>query len=217
MVSTDSTGKFPEAVSAESITASVPSRMAFATSEASARVGRARSIMLSSIWVAVITGLPAAFAMAMIFFCRVGTSSVESSTPRSPRATITPSASSRMLARLSMASRFSIFAMSGASPPRLRIRSFASRRSSGRRTNERATKSTPSDRPKARSDRSLSVRAGIDSDTPGRFIPLFDLRIPPWMISQVTERSAVPSTLSSRLPSSRRMVSPGLASLGKGS
>ena len=34
-----STGYFPTAVSPESITASVPSRIAFATSEASARVG----------------------------------------------------------------------------------------------------------------------------------------------------------------------------------
>jgi len=49
----------PVAVSAESMTADVPSSTAFATSLASARVGSACSIIDSSICVAVITGLPA--------------------------------------------------------------------------------------------------------------------------------------------------------------
>jgi len=44
------------AVSAESITASEPSKIALATSEASARVGLGFSVMDSSICVAVITG-----------------------------------------------------------------------------------------------------------------------------------------------------------------
>ena len=55
MVAQASTGYFPAAVSPLSITASVPSRMALATSLASARVGLGLSVMLSSIWVAVIT------------------------------------------------------------------------------------------------------------------------------------------------------------------
>jgi hypothetical protein len=55
---TASRGYAPAAVSAESITASVPSRIAFATSLASARVGRGCSIIDSSICVAVITGRP---------------------------------------------------------------------------------------------------------------------------------------------------------------
>jgi hypothetical protein len=65
MVSTAMTGKAPLAVSPESITASVPSKTALATSEASARVGRGFFIILSIIYVAwefihltVITGLP---------------------------------------------------------------------------------------------------------------------------------------------------------------
>ncbi len=41
----DSTGYLPTAVSSESITASVPSRMAFATSATSARLGRTFSVM----------------------------------------------------------------------------------------------------------------------------------------------------------------------------
>ena len=45
-----------EALSPESITASVPSSTALKTSLASARVGRLECSMLLSIWVAVITG-----------------------------------------------------------------------------------------------------------------------------------------------------------------
>lgn len=52
------TGKLPAAVSPDNMTQSVPSSTALATSVASARVGRGFLIMLSSICVAVITGLP---------------------------------------------------------------------------------------------------------------------------------------------------------------
>jgi len=55
---TASTGKAPAAVSPDNMTQSVPSSTAFATSVASARVGRGFLIMLSNIWVAVMTGLP---------------------------------------------------------------------------------------------------------------------------------------------------------------
>ena len=46
--------------------------MAFAMSLASARVGMGRSIMDSSIWVAVMAGTPAWFALVMMCFCRQG-------------------------------------------------------------------------------------------------------------------------------------------------
>ena len=141
MVSTVCTGNRPTALSPESITASVPSRMALATSEASARVGRGFSIMLSSIWVAVMTTRPAALAAAMIFFWTVGTSSVPISTPRSPRATITPSATSRMAARFSTASGFSILAITGRSwpSPAAPMRALISSTSAASRTKDRAT------------------------------------------------------------------------------
>ena len=58
MACTASRGYAPAAVSADSITASVPSMIAFATSLASARVGRGFSIIDSSICVAVMTGRP---------------------------------------------------------------------------------------------------------------------------------------------------------------
>ena len=73
--------------------AEVPSRMAFATSLASARVGSACSIIDSSICVAVITGFPASRQRRMIRFWSSGTVAAPISTPRSPRATITASAS----------------------------------------------------------------------------------------------------------------------------
>ena len=57
IVRTTWTGFLPMAVSPESMTALVESKQALATSEASARVGMGLSIMDSSIWVAVITGL----------------------------------------------------------------------------------------------------------------------------------------------------------------
>ncbi len=68
MMETDSRGYWPLAVSAESMTASVPSKMALATSLASARVGRGFSIIDSSIWVAVMTGLRHAEARRMTCF-----------------------------------------------------------------------------------------------------------------------------------------------------
>src|ERR1700751_2032746 len=59
MVDTTSTGNLPTADSPESMTASVPSKIAFATSAASARVGLWKVVIDSSICVAVITGTPA--------------------------------------------------------------------------------------------------------------------------------------------------------------
>src|SRR5690348_8815754 len=55
MASTVLSGYLPVAVSAESITASVPSMTALATSSTSARVGTGLWIMDSIIWVAVMT------------------------------------------------------------------------------------------------------------------------------------------------------------------
>ena len=81
IASTASRGYCPAAVSAESITASVPSRIALATSLASARVGRGCVIIDSSICVAVITGRPSRLQSAMMRFCAYGTSSNGSSTP----------------------------------------------------------------------------------------------------------------------------------------
>mmetsp|Transcript_13781 Transcript_13781/g.37702 ORF Transcript_13781/g.37702 Transcript_13781/m.37702 type:complete len:284 (+) Transcript_13781:159-1010(+) len=96
MISTASRGYAPAAVSPESITQSVPSNTAFATSVASARVGRGAAIMESSICVAVMTGLPLRLAFLIIIFCTQKIRSSGISMPRSPRATMMPSLSRRM-------------------------------------------------------------------------------------------------------------------------
>ena len=99
IVVTASIGYWPEALSADSITASAPSNTAVATSETSARVGTGVVIIDSSIWVAMTTGLPRRRARRVIVFCRPGTCSSGISTPRSPRATITASETARMSSR----------------------------------------------------------------------------------------------------------------------
>ena len=84
----------PTLVSPDSITASAPSSTAFATSEASARVGRGvRDHRLQHLG-RHDDRLGARRAFSMTRFWRTGTSSSGHSTPRSPRATITPSKAS---------------------------------------------------------------------------------------------------------------------------
>ena len=107
------------AVSAESMMASAPSKIAVATSETSARVGRTCVTIDSSIWVATITGTLAARACRMISFWISGRSSSGTSTPRSPRATITASTASRMPGRLAIPSWRSSLATSGTRAPRV--------------------------------------------------------------------------------------------------
>ena len=113
MVSTTPAGSRPMAVSSESITASVPSSTALATSVTSARVGMGFCTMDTSICVAVMTGRPARLAALMIRFWAAGTFSIGTSTPRSPRATMMPSETSRMASIRSSAGCFSILAMRG--------------------------------------------------------------------------------------------------------
>ena len=142
IVATASTGNWPIALSPESMTASVPSSTALNTSLASARVGRLDDSMLLSIWVAVITGTRARWQASMICFWTAGTFETSISTPRSPRATITASASAMMASRLATAWGFSIFATIRA---RLCLRSSSARSrvmSATWRTNDSPTYST---------------------------------------------------------------------------
>ena len=73
MVDTASTGNWPAADSADSMTASAPSKIAVATSETSARVGTGLEIIDSSICVATTTGLPARRAARVSCFWMPGT------------------------------------------------------------------------------------------------------------------------------------------------
>ena len=117
IISTVSTGNLPIAVSLLSMTASVPSKMALATSVTSARVGDGFSTMELSICVAVMTGLPMRLHRAMSLFWIMGTSSIGISTPRSPRATMIPFAMARMLSMFWTACHFSTLTMMGTCAP----------------------------------------------------------------------------------------------------
>jgi hypothetical protein len=159
MHATASTGYDPTAVSPLSMTASVPSKMAFATSLASARVGRGLFRIESSMSVAVMTGLPAARASAISIFCTVGTCSSGNSTPRSPRATMTASNAAMIAPARATASGRSIFASTGTSMPSARHAARTSSAASGPRTNDTATQSTPAFAATVRAAWSRSVRA----------------------------------------------------------
>ena len=131
-------GWSPVAVSPESISASVPEKTAFATSLASARVGRVAFVIDWSISVATMTGRRTRRATERICRWMTGTRSGGNSTPRSPRATMTPSDAATTDSRFSTASGVSIFAMTGVGCPHSWQISRTSRRSSARRTNDSA-------------------------------------------------------------------------------
>ncbi len=85
---------------------------------------------------------------------------------------------------------------------------LSSTTSSGDLTKDRATRSTPSSMPKARSSRSLGVMAEMGSITPGRLMPLWELRAPPTITRQMRESGVFSITLSSRAPSASSTVAP---------
>src|SRR6185437_13663201 len=93
-------------------------------------------------------------ASRVICFCRLGTRSSGSSTPRSPRATISASEASRISGSRSIACGFSILAITAARP---RISFLASVTSSARCTKDSAIQSTPVTSAASRSARSLGV------------------------------------------------------------
>ncbi len=95
------------------MTASAPSRTALVTSVTSARVGRGEDVIDSSISVAVIESRALAFVRDKMSCWAAGTLSKESSTPRSPLATMAPAASSRMSSRFRYPMALSILAMTG--------------------------------------------------------------------------------------------------------
>ena len=110
--------------------------------------------MESSICVAVMTGLPAARQWVIICFWSMGISVKSISTPRSPRATMTPSATARISGRLEIPSRFSILAMMRIWESLWSSRARISRTSAAERTKLAAMKSKPCSAPKRMSSRS---------------------------------------------------------------
>jgi hypothetical protein len=186
-----------------------------ATSDTSARVGREFSIIESSICVATITGLAFSRQSCTACFCTSGTWSSGSSTPRSPRATITPSNASTIASSWRTASGFSTLARTGRRMPTSSMIARTSLTSSGARTNDSATRSTPRSRAKRRSSASFSDSAGTLTATLGTETPLLSETGPPsttrtWMSGPSTDW-----TSTATLPSSIRSRSPGFTSAGR--
>ena len=212
-----STGYFPTDVSPESITASAPSITEFATSLTSALEGVRLSIMDSIIWVAIIIGFRAFLALLTMSFCFKGTSSAGISRPKSPLATIKPSASWSIASRLRIASGFSILAIIGILCFEFwLISSSSSQTSSFDLTKESANQSKPFFIANKASVLSFSVRAGNESFVLGRFTPFLDFRSPPWITLVLTKSFLFVSRISKMiLPSSTKTLSPFETSLGK--
>mmetsp|Transcript_27663 Transcript_27663/g.65875 ORF Transcript_27663/g.65875 Transcript_27663/m.65875 type:complete len:222 (+) Transcript_27663:788-1453(+) len=202
IILTVSTGHTPLAVSPESITQSVPWHTALATSVTSARVGRGLTTIDSSIWVAVMTGLPAMLHLRMIIFCARYTSWMGISMPRSPRATMIPSEISRISSKFSMPSSDSILEKIMMLRPGSPSTFLMVRTSSALRTNEAAIRSTPCWTPNMRSDLSFSVIDGRSTAVPGRLIPFVSPRVTVFSTMQTTSVPSMRSTLRPRSPSS---------------
>ena len=231
MMVTASLAYAPAAVSPDSMTQSVPSRTALATSVASARVGLGLVIIESSICVAVTTGLPARLQRRIMDFCTQNIFSSGISMPRSPRATMMPSDSRRMSSKLASPSWFSTLAMmrmpvggelphtSSAPAPFVTAGLAAAAASTARmartseplRTNEAAMKSTLFLAPQlTKSSSSFSVSVGRSTTTPGRFT---FLRSPSLAVLRQTHSTSpaarsMRDTCSSTAPSAIRMRPP---------
>ena len=206
MVATASTGYLPAADSADSITASAPSKMAVATSDTSARVGTGLLIIDSSICVATTTGLPARRAARVIDFWMPGTRSSGISTPRSPRATISASVMSRISSSRVTACGFSILAITAARP---RVIFLASAMSSGRWMKESAIQSTSASSAASRSERSFCASAENGIVVSGRLTPLRSDRLPPTSTRVTILPSATSVAVRRILPSSSSSAWPG--------
>mmetsp|Transcript_27355 Transcript_27355/g.51872 ORF Transcript_27355/g.51872 Transcript_27355/m.51872 type:complete len:337 (+) Transcript_27355:278-1288(+) len=235
MVLALSSGYCPLADSPESMTQSDPSRTAFPTSVTSARVGRGLRCMLSSIWVATITGFPARLHSRTIFFWRMRSSAKGISTPRSPLATMIPSLSARISSKLSTPSLFSILlTMAGLtiswslamSPSclawlmHLSMYALTDLTSPALRTKLAATMSISFDlMPQRMSSLSFSVMEGSCRVVLGMLTPLTDPSSPPFETVQTTSQYGSPlASWRSELifftsrpisPSSSRMQEPG--------
>ena len=79
----------------------------------------------------------------------------------------------------SIASCFSILAITGMDLPALEIKSLISKISWGLRTKLSAIQSTPWSNPNIKSSRSFAVKALTDKNTPGKLTPLLLERGPP--------------------------------------
>ncbi len=184
-----SIGYLPLAVSPDSITQSAPSRTALATSEISARVGRGLYCSVSPVNQADLRSstqasewrrwkLASDVALAIIIFWAMKTWLAGISIPRSPRATMTPSASLRISSKFSTPCSFSILTMildRGA----LGAKDLSDVTDVlGLSMKDAKTMSTPFLTPKAKSALSFSERAGRSTGVLGRLTPFRLERVP---------------------------------------
>mmetsp|Transcript_35669 Transcript_35669/g.114062 ORF Transcript_35669/g.114062 Transcript_35669/m.114062 type:complete len:314 (-) Transcript_35669:594-1535(-) len=218
MMATASLGHLPPADSPESMTASAPSRTAFATSEHSARVGRGFEIIDSSICVATTTGFPRRAQVEIIIFCARNTFSGGISMPKSPRATMMESHASQIASKLSRPSWFSIFDMilmwePPASSRTLRMYS----QSAADWTKLAATMSTFWGTPKScKSLTSFGCNTGKSTWTPGKFMffrsPMATVFITRHSTSPFS--GAVPVTSNTKVPSATKIWLPAFTEVG---
>mmetsp|Transcript_9527 Transcript_9527/g.28974 ORF Transcript_9527/g.28974 Transcript_9527/m.28974 type:complete len:224 (+) Transcript_9527:413-1084(+) len=221
MIDTAPTGKDPAAVSPESMTQSVPSITALATSVASALVGEGFFTMDSSICVAVTTGFPLLLHFWIISFCAMHICSVGISIPRSPLATMMASVFSRISSKFTRPSWFSILEMilmSVGLPVAAMISWRMLSKSSALRTNEAAMKSMSLGTPHCKmSMRSFSVRVGKSTLTPGKLQFFLSPRVAVFLHLHLTSLAcrSHDRTSSTMEPSAMRIWLPGLTSLAK--
>jgi hypothetical protein len=160
--------------------------------------------IVASICVAVIDGFDALPASEISRFWASGTSSIGSSTPRSPRATmIPPSAASMISSARAAACGFSIFATSGMSEPRFSSAASTFSRSLGRRTNETARMSMSWSTAKSIHAASDAPDSGSSASAPGRLTPWWELTAPPASTSAVISPPVTSFTFRRTLPSAR--------------
>ena len=165
--------------------------------------------MESSIWVAVITVLKLLLHFWIIIFCRYGTSSAGISTPKSPRATIIPSAARMISSIFCIPSAFSILAMIGINGASSSFKkALISSTHSAFLTKDAAIKSTSCSTPNLISSLSLSVIAGSLTGTFGTFTPLRSPSSPPLITVQMISRSVLLTTSSPIRPSSISIIFP---------
>merc|ERR1719458_1464819 len=208
IVLTQTTGKSPLAVSPESMTQSAPSKMAFATSLASALVGLGFFTMDSSIWVAQMTAFPARLHSAIIAFCAMNTFSVGISIPISPRATISPSLQAMISVRFLMPCWFSILGITQMFFPFSPNTSRICLTPSAFLMKEAKTMSTPCSTPSNRSDLSFSETAGRSVSVPGRLQPFLEPRFPSFSIMPMKWSLPISVHLTEMRPSSMKSLLP---------
>ena len=114
-----------------------------------------------------------------------------------------------------MASGFSSLAMTGTRRPTRSMISCTSSMSAGERTNDSATRSTPTFSANSRSSMSFSDNAGTETFMPGSDRPLLLLTGPPSVTVQTTSLPSMCSTTRPTLPSSTSSRSPGRGVVGE--